>query len=404
MPTFFYVAKSSPEKVVQGNLDAASKDLALEKLFQMGYYPLRIDDQETVAAKKVFSFRKKIPKNSVLQFTREISDLLDAKIPLSDAMELVHSQFAFGAFRDLLGTLKNAVKSGESFSDALRRYPKLFPPLYISLVKAGESAGVLDQALLRLANFLEEEAELKSKLVATLIYPVFVLGVGMATVLFLVFFVVPRLSQMFSEVGQSLPPLTLWLIRFSRFGLRFGWILLLLLFLAGAWMKRMQQEKKERIKLVWDRLLARIPFWDEMTRLASLSHFARTLSMLLSHGVPILESLSIAESTVHHPELSPALAKLRENVQSGARMGETLSALKIFPLTFVHLVTIGESTGRLDAALLKLSKNYERQMSQRIKWITSLLEPLLILMVGLIVGLIVLSMLLPIFEMNTLVR
>ncbi|MCM8790031.1 MAG: type II secretion system F family protein, partial [Candidatus Omnitrophica bacterium] len=294
------------------------------------------------------------------------------------------------------------IKDGKSLSDSLSVHPDLFPKLYTSMVHTGEASGNLKEILKRLLGFLEKEEEFKSSIKAALTYPLFVFSMSALTIIVLLVFVIPRLVTMFEDMGQSLPLPTLFLINSANFLRNYGWMVLtglcLIVFLANRFYKTPHG------KLYWDRLKLRLPLAGAVVLKTEISRLCRTLSLLISSGMPISSSLDIALSTLENQILRKEVQEFQEKIKNGSSLSDALKESSLFSDFIIHIVAIGEETGALDKSLLRIADEFDRETEQKLKNFTRLLEPMVILVMGLIVGVIVLSMLLPIFQLNLIVR
>jgi general secretion pathway protein F len=344
-------------------------------------------------------FGKRINRKAITAFTREISALLAAAIPIPQALDSLGEEEENPAFRAVVLHIAEAVRKGESFSSALAQHPKLFGNLYVSMIRVGEEAGVLPKVMADLAGLLEHEDEVRDEVNAAIAYPVFVLGFGFITVTILLTVVLPRLFTMLQEMLTVLPLPTLILLKVSS-ALHQHWFLILLGF-AGAigglwWYLRTPQGAA-----AWDKIKLRIPVMGSVFRSAALGRFARTLGTLVKSGVSLLPALKIVEHTIGNRVLAVQIARVAEETRGGDSLATPLRKLAIFPRTVVQMIDAGEESGTLGDMLLKVADIEERHMRSRTKTLISLLAPLLILVVGAVVGFMVIAILLPIFRMSS---
>ncbi|MEE8074176.1 MAG: type II secretion system F family protein, partial [Candidatus Binatia bacterium] len=335
-------------------------------------------------------------------FTRQLSDLLEAGLTLMRALTVLRDQTESPRLREILDDVASHVRDGKSFSDALAVYPKVFPPIYVSMVRSGEVGGILGGVLSRLADFSEKEEDLQGKVRAALAYPVLILLVGMGTIAVLLIFVVPKLVVLFEDVGQVLPLPTQILIGVSRGLATYWWLILIIGALGGFLVKRGQLSQGTRLAI--DRIKLRLPVWGALIKKVEIARFARSLSTLLSHGVPILQAMQAVVQATGNELLKRELQKIGDLLRGGTTLSQGMRQGRIFPSLVTNMVSVGEEAGSLDRSLIKIADTYERDSDRAMKMMTALVEPVMILVMGSIVGFIVVSMLLPIFQIDLLAR
>lgn len=406
MAQFRYKAKQGPKEIVEGWIEADSQEAALNKITRMGLFPIAVAKEEgtrpgeTAAKRPILALpqKRKIRSRDREIFTRQMADLLAGGLPLFKALDLLVQETEHKGMRVVIEQLRDQVKEGVSLSVACSRFPKIFTPLYTNMVKAGEVGGMLDKVLHRLAEFAEKEEETRAKVKAALAYPILLCCVGAVTILVLLLLVIPRLAPVFEELGQTLPLPTLILVSLSHFFLHYGWVVLLVLAVLGVLFQRRGVFAGKSLFL--DRLQLKMPMLGPLVRKREISRFSRTLGTLLANGVPILRSLEIVGDNIHNRAYKEEVEKIHEAVSKGNKVGETLKLCPAFPLGVAHMVSVGEETGNLEKVLEKISATYDREVDQATKVFTSLLEPALILILGVVIAFIVMAMLLPIFSIN----
>ena len=341
---------------------------------------------------------KRIGRKDITAFTGEMSALLTATIPIPQALEGLSEQEENPILQAVLRGISESVRKGASFSSALDEHPKLFSKLYVSMVRVGEEAGALPKVMSDLATLLEHEDEVRSEVMAAVAYPVFVLGFGIFTVAVLLTFVLPKVMGLLKDM-TVLPLPTLVLLKLSNF-FHYYWFLVLLGggALGMGWWRYL---KTTRGAEAWDRLKLRLPIMGSVFRAAALSRFARTLGTLAKSGVSLLPALKIVENTIGNRILAQQIARVAEDTRGGHSLATPLRKLGIFPKTVVQMIDVGEETGKLDEMLLKVAEIEERHMRARTKTLISLLAPMLIVVVGALVGFMVIALLLPIFRMSS---
>jgi general secretion pathway protein F len=409
MAKFFYRAKKGINEVIEDVVEAANINEAVLKITQQGCLPIDLEVAEEKKRKisrlinpQSFLSSSRVSKKQIVTLTRQLYDLIDAGIPLLRALRLLSSQDHHGSMKKILEEMANFVQDGGSFSDGLACHPEAFSSLYVHLIKSGESSGQLSNVLGRLADFLEKDQEISSKAMASLIYPGLILSVGMITVFVLLSFVIPRLTEMFDELSQQLPWPTVFLMAVSSFFSKFWWAILLLAGAGFSYLAQLQKNVETKIKM--DRLKLRIPVIGEFILKLEMVRFAQTLATLLEGGVSIVEALKGVSGVVVNHALRQELDKVAQEVALGKSLAESLKNVSFFSPAVINMIIVGEESGHLEKALQKIAFSYERQTDQAMKTITSLLEPMLIVAIGSIIGFIVVAMLLPIFQMNLIVQ
>ena len=399
MPKFIYKAKKGPDEVVEGVIEADSENAAVNKLTQSGYYPIMVRE-ESIAAAGASVY--KISMKDLAQFTRHLSELLNSGLTLYNALNVIESQSETNSLRMVIGAVKGRIKEGKNFSEALRNYPGVFSELYVNLARSGEESGSLNEVLVNIADFLERDQDIRAKIITALAYPGLMAAVGFFTVFILITFVVPRLVNMFIEMGQALPLPTRMLIGISGF-IRGYWFLLVI-FIGGVVFLFKQGESNAVTKNKIDRFKLEIPVFGKLVRDTELATFSRTLSMLIKNGVPILNSLKITSGVISNSAIKKEIEIIYNDVKDGSGLTNAIKKNASFPLFMVNMTAVGEEGGFLDKALLNIAASYETEIDRTVKIITALLEPAFILIMGLVVGFIVVAMLLPVFEISLTAR
>jgi len=410
MTAFRYEAIESGGAPVHGVVEAEDRKAALQVLGRRGLFPssLELSAVNGAAASPTATadiplaqeqpFVRRIRRKEITAFTREMSALLSAAIPIPQALNGLGEQEENPALRAVVLKISDAVRRGVSFSAALDEHPTLFSKLYVSMVRVGEEAGALQQVMADLANLLEHEDEVRGEVVAAVAYPIFVLGFGLVTVTVLLTVVLPKVMGMLQDMLPILPLPTLILLRVSGFLHHYWvWILLGLIGAGAGWWRYGHSPQGAE---AWDKAKLRLPLVGSVLRAAALSRFARTLGTLVKSGVSLLPSLKIVENTIGNRLLARQIARVAEETRGGDSLAAPLRKLGIFPRTVVQMIDVGEETGRLDEMLLKVAEIEERHMRARTKTLISLLAPILILVVGAVVGFMVIALLLPIFKMS----
>lgn len=405
MPVYEYRGLNAAGKKVKGIIDAASPKSARAKLRESEIFPTSIREETKrpkFAEDPLGRFSQRVRPQDVATVTRQLATLLEAGTPLVSALDAIIEQTDHRGLKKIYAQVREDVKEGRSFADALGRHRRVLSDLYVNMIGAGEESGALEQVLIRLADFTEKQVHLKTRIRAALAYPLFMTIIGAGVMIFLLTFVIPTVTQVFSEMGRSLPLPTRILIGISTVFRSYWWVLILAA-IAIVWAVG-RQLRTSKGALFWDRLKLRIPLAGGIILRGAVARFARTLGTLLQGGLPILNSLDIVKTVVNNRHLAEAIEATKVEVREGGDIAPPLRRSGLFPAIVTHMIAIGEASGDLEAMLIRVAEAYENEVETRISAFTSILEPVIILVMGVVVGFIVISILLPIFEMNQLVR
>lgn len=403
MDTYYYEATTRDGTIVNGTLEVASERSAIDRIQEMGYFPLKVNkavNRESIITRLLSSTQGRITEKDIMSFTYQVGVLLDAGFTLERSLSILSDLTEKKKLKDLLKDLLSQIRSGKSFSDALSKYPSVFPLFYVNMIKAGEAGGFIEDSITRMATYLENSHGLKSDVRSALIYPLFLCLVGTAAVIMLLTFVVPQFTEIFTDMGETLPLPTVMLLAVSDALINYWWVFLLLIAAAAVLIKRYIKTEKGSKK--WDDLKFRIPVFGNLFKETAVSRFARTLGTLLASGVPLLNAFQIVKGTIGSQKISEIISQVRDSARKGRGISEPLRNSNIFPPIAVHMVTVGEETGRLDEMLIKIADRFDIEVRTTVKRMLALLEPALILIMGLVIGFIVISMLLAIFSVNEL--
>jgi len=403
MPVFAFEALDQSGQKVQKELDATSKDDAIKKIKSQGLRPMKVTLRPGAAATKVAGRDKKkkvlfdwVTSAQITPFTPQLATLQDAGLPIVRSIKILGGQQKPGKFKDQLEQVAEDVEGGSTFSEALAKYPKSFDKLYVSMVKAGEAGGVLDVILNRLAGFMEKSQKLRKKVQGAMIYPVVVVIVAGAILAVIMIYVVPSFESMFKDLGQGLPGPTQLLLNISN-AVRSFWYLIPgipMLFFA-AW-KAIVRSPKGRLAV--DAFKLKMPIFGNIINKSAISRFCRTLGTLIASGVPILEALKIVKDAIGNMVIASAIEEVHGSIREGETIADPLRASGVFDDLIVNMIDVGEETGELDKMLIKIADNYENDVDVAVEGLSSLLEPLIIVGLGLTVGFIVISLFLPLIE------
>jgi len=408
MARYAYKAKKGPGKIVEGVIEAETRDKAIAQLIEKGFVPIQVKEEvkgkskQKIKKRSSFRFLRTVRSTDISMFTQQLTSLVKSKVSLLEAIGILLRQTENKYMKEVLSDVYGELKDGKSLSDALGKYPEYFSPLYINMVRAGEFGGVLESSLTRLDKFREEEEEMRSTVTSALAYPIFIVIVGILTIIILITFAVPRLTVLFEESGQALPFVTRTLISVGT-TMRNYWYLSVIILTAMFFILK-KRGISDKDKIILDRIKLKIPVFGEMIRKASLARFSRSFGVLLGARIPVLQAIRIAILTLENVVFRRALEKVEKSVIDGASLAKSIESSSYFPTFMVNMIAVGEKGGNLENALLEIAHSYEREVRKMIKIVTSLLEPAIILVMGLVVGVIVFGMLLPIFEINLAVK
>lgn len=415
MTKFSYKAKSGPHKIVDGFVEAPSHSGAVRQVVAMGLTPLEVAQSAPMSSLRQERVRR-MPKNiklrfapsrgisfqEVVFFSRQMSDLVEASVPVLRSLQIVEHQARHPSLKNIVNQMYLFVQNGGSLSEALTQYPSVFPAFYVNMVKTGEVGGRLPNVLARLAEHLEKEQETRGKIRSSLAYPLLVLAVGILTVFVLLTFVIPRLSVMFEDLEQALPLPTVILVNMSGFFARYWWLLVGIFVIIKIYWQRWVQSPVGRT--AWDTTKLKLPFFGEFIRTVEIGRFARTLGTLLESGVPVTTALNAIEPTIDNVALREEIQKVSKAVTDGLPLKSALGQSSFFPEMVTSMVAVGEESGRLEKGLYKIAETLERQADQTVKVMMSLLGPVVLMIIVSIIGFAVIAMLLPIFKMNLLIQ
>lgn len=399
MPRFEYKAKDGPGKAVTGFMDADSHDAVIASLDMRGLMPVWVKEAHPIKNKHYFGFGQRIKFRDITLFTGQLASLLKAGVPILRAMSIISDQIENAKLCKVVSGIEMSIKDGNMLSASLSDFPTWFSDLYISMVQAGEASGALDVILLRLADSREKEEDLKRQLQAALAYPVLIIVVGLATVFGLLAFFLPRVVELFRDYHDLPLPTRILMETSDFFSANWYWILIIAA-LIGAIIHRIAVLEKGR--LFFDTLKLRIPFAGRFITESEIGRFARTFSLLIRAGMPIDRALAMSAQAVNNVVLRNELEAVRQNtVENGETISAGLRRSVYFPAMVTNMAAVGEEGGTLDEAMDEVAIYYEKQCEQRGRLAVSLVEPIMILVVGALVGFIVSAMLMPIFQLGT---
>jgi type IV pilus assembly protein PilC len=424
MPKFNYVAMDTKGKEITGVLESDNTTTAIGRIREMGYFPTNVTEagREKKSAKgapataagsptakatakkggmgkMALAFGGSKVKSKVLTaFTRQLATLIDAGLPLLRGLDVLRKGEKHPVLKRTLVQLAEAVEGGSTFSEALAQHPKVFTKLYVNMVRAGEAGGVLDVTLSRLADFQEKAQKIKNKVVSAMVYPTVVIVVALTIVIFLMAVIVPKFQDIFKDLGngEALPGLTLFVMSLSNVVLHQGWLVVVVIVALVITIKMLGKTRKGRFAL--DKLKLNAPVFGQLIRKVSIARFTRTLGTLIASGVPILQALNIVRETAGNAVVADAVSKVHDAVKEGERIVAPLEASNVFPAMVISMVDVGEETGALPDMLMKIADVFDDEVDNAVGAITSLLEPIMIVFLAVVVGVIVIAMFLPLIK------
>ncbi len=396
MPTFRYVAKESTGKTVSGTLEYSDKSNLIEALRKKDLVIISINE----VAKKRLGPSKKVKLEDIVIFSRQLATMVDSGIPLVQAMDILCEQIEEPNFKNVIATIRDDIEVGSSFSEALLKHPAVFSPLYINMVKAGESSGALDDILDRLASYLEKANTLQRKVKSSLIYPAVVIAMAFLITLVMLLKVIPTFKGIFGMLGGTLPLPTRVLILISD-TLRDMFLYVVSVTGVALFLLRKYMQTPQG-KAMFDRTILKLPVIGQLLRKVAVAKFTRTLATLVKSGVPILVSLEIVGKTSGNTVIEKALDDIRRSIKEGENIANPLAKSGVFPPMVVRMISVGEQTGELEKMLGKIADFYDDQVDAAVSGLTSLIEPLIIAFLGIVIGGIVIAMFLPVFKMTEL--
>ena len=403
--TFEYKVRDRAGTVQTGQMEAPSSAAVAKTLRDKGFVPLKIAEHRVGSLDKELKLpgmKKKVKPKEVAVFSRQLATMVNSGLTLVRALSVLQEQTQNAAFAEVIADVRARVEQGSSLSASLANHPRVFGTLYVAMIQAGEVGGALDETLVRLADTLESGVRLRSKVKSAMAYPVVVLTLIVLIVSAMLLFIVPIFSKMYAELGGELPVPTKMLVNLSSLLGKFWWLIGMIMVGATMAIKRWIRTPDGRAK--WDRFKLRVPIFGKLVQKVAISRFARTMSVLSRTGVPVLQALDIVSITAGNAMVSTALRDVQESVKRGESLAGPLARHEVFPPMVTHMMAVGEETGALDAMLAKVADFYDQEVDDSVNAITSLIEPVLIIVMGVAVGGILISLYLPMFNIANLIQ
>src|SRR3990172_8237611 len=397
MPKYVWEGKTRAGGNLSGELEAPNEAFVLAQLRRQQIVPVKVKPKAKDLGFKLPGFRAKVSQKELAIFTRQFATMIDAGLPLVQCLDILGMQQENQAFKSVILKVKEDVESGSTFADALTKHPKVFDELFVNLVAAGEVGGILDTILARLAAHIEKAMKLAKKIKSAMVYPATILAVALIVTVVLLLYVIPIFGKMFKDFGQDLPVPTQIVLALSGYTRKYFMVavaLVVLMVFAIRWYYR-QDAGRRKI----DRLLLRLPILGDLIRKIAVARFARTLGTMVSSGVPILEAMDIVAKSAGNRIIEEAVIKARGSISEGKTISEPLADSKVVPVMVTQMVSVGEATGALDAMLNKIADFYDDEVDSAVGALTSLLEPMLMIFLGVVIGGLVIAMYLPIFKL-----
>jgi type IV pilus assembly protein PilC len=400
--TFAYKVKDSKGNLIKGQIDGDGLTMVANKLRQMGYVVIELKEKSLAQKEINLPFSNRVKARDLTIFSRQFATMINAGLSLTRCLNILAEQTESKPLKKIIRELLEDVERGKALSDAMVKHTSTFPPIFINMVRAGETGGVLDEVLLRIADHFEKEALIKSKIKSAMAYPMAMFSFSMLITFVLITFIVPLFVKMFDDMGGNLPLPTKVLLMLSN-GIRASWFILIPASIGFIYLIRVYS-KTEKGRENIDNLKLHLPIVGMLVRKMSISRFSRTFSTLLSSGVPILVALDIVADSAGNSIVAAAVRKTRASIKEGETIAKPLTGDKVFPPMVVQMIAVGEETGALDGMLSKIADFYDEEVSSMVDALTSIIEPLMIIVMGIIIGGIIVSLYMPMFQIITLIK
>jgi len=397
MPVFLWEGRNRNNQIQKGELEAVSAEAVRAHLNRIRISPTKVKKKPKDLFENVAFLQPKVKEKDIIIFSRQFSTMIDAGLPIIQCMDILQSQQENPTFKKMLKEIKESVESGATLADSLKRYPKHFDNLFVNMVAAGEAGGILDIILKRLSGYMEKAAALKRKVKGAMVYPAITISVAIIVVAIILVFVIPVFQEMFADFGSALPAPTLIVIAISEFvKSKIHYIIGAVILFALAFR---QYYKTSKGRLVVDAVMLKLPVFGILLRKVAVAKFTRTMGTMLGSGVAILDALDIVAKTSGNKVVENAIYSVRTGIAEGRTMADPLQASGVFPAMVCQMIAVGESTGALDAMLEKIADFYDEEVDQAVENLTAMIEPMMIVFLGVVIGGLIVAMYLPIFKM-----
>ena len=397
MPIFLWAGKNKKGETQKGEMEASTEGAVLANLKRMKIEPTKIKKKPKDLFENVAFLQPKVKTSDIILFARQFSTMIDAGLPIIQCLDILYSQQENATFKKMLRSIKDDVESGSTLAEALKKFPKEFDDLFVNMIAAGEAGGILDTILRRLSAYMEKAARLKSKVKGAMTYPIVTLIIAGAVLAVILVFVIPVFEDMFADMGGQLPAFTRMVVTASDFTKKNIIYIIVGLILFIFAFKKFHSTEKGRVFI--DKNILRLPVFGDLIRKVAVSKFTRTMGTMLSSGVAILEALEIVAKTAGNKTIEKAVYTVRSDIAEGRTMADPLIESGVFPSMVCQMIAVGESTGALDAMLEKIAEFYDEEVDQAVENLTALIEPFMLVFLGITIGGLVIAMYLPVFKM-----
>ncbi len=397
MPVYQWVGTNKKNEVQKGEMEAANEDAVRSNLVRLKITPSKIKKKPKDLFENVSFLQPKVKEADIILFARQFSTMIDAGLPIIQCLDILYTQQTNATFRKMLKEIKDSVEGGATLAEALKKFPKQFDDLFVNMIAAGEAGGILDAILRRLAAYMEKAAKLKAKVKGAMTYPIVTLIIAVLVLAVILIFVIPVFEEMFADFGGELPTATKVVVAMSEMvKSKVIYIIIALIIFVFAYKKFSSTDKG---RAVVDDLILKFPVFGDLLRKVAVAKFTRTMGTMLASGVAILEALDIVAKTAGNKTIENAIYDVRSGIAEGRTMADPLQEAGVFPPMVCQMISVGESTGALDAMLEKIADFYDEEVDQAVENLTSLIEPFMLVFLGVTIGGLVVAMYLPIFKM-----
>ncbi len=401
MTIFIWKGKNPKGRKVKGEMEAETAEQVKSALHRRKITPIKVKPKPKDIFENISFLQPKVKEKDVIIFARQFSTMIDAGLPLLQCLEILHDQQENPTFKKVLKSIKDSIEAGETFADSLKKFPKIFNELFVNMVAAGEAGGILDVILRRLSAYMEKMAKLKKQIKGAMTYPAITLSIAVIVVGIILVFVIPVFSKMFADFGSALPAPTLFVVALSNFVIHKIWYIIGGIIVLIFSIKKIYASKKGRI--VMDDLFLRLPVFGILIKKVAVSKFTRTMGTMMASGVSILEALDIVAKTAGNKTVEFAMLDVKQGISEGRSMADPLLESGVFPSMVCSMIAVGESTGALDIMMEKIADFYDDEVDQAVKNLTDMIEPFMMIFLGVLIGGLVIAMYLPIFKMASVV-
>jgi len=401
MGKFTYIAKNSKGEIIKGELDAEDAKKAQDAITSQSLTPVSIKKATESPLGFITSKIGHVPATEKVMFSKQLATLISAGIPISRSMHILESQTKNTTLRKTITSVAGDIEAGLPLSVSMEKYPKVFGPLYVSMVASGEAGGTLDKSLEQMADEIEKDHDLSSSIRGAMTYPIVILIAMIGVIMYMLSTIVPQIADIFKEMGGELPASTKFLLKLSDV-IKNQWYLIIIVVVGIIYGIRTLLKKNQRIRYGWHKVLLKTPVFGKLMIKINITRFTRTFGSLLSSGVTVLEALNIAGDTLQNEVFKTDINEISESVKNGATIAEAFKKTKNFPIILAEMISVGEETGSLDSILGKITSFYQKEVDANVKNLSSLVEPLLMIIIGVGVGFIVVSVIQPIYSMTNL--